>query len=272
MSAALFPDVIINGEAVDHAAIAAEAQHHTAPRGKPGVAWRQAARAVAIRTLLLQEARRRGLQPDPQERAPGRFETDKEALVRELLEQAVSVEPPAPEAVRAAWARDPSRFRAPPLWEVSHILIACDPRDADARAKAHDRALALSATLRADPAAFARTATTHSDCPSGANGGALGQIGPGDSVPEFEAALDGMHAGEIRPAPLLTRYGWHIIRLDALAEGAELPFDTVRPQLTEAMEKAAWVKAAHAFVADLVARADIEGADLSDPAPPVPQS
>ena len=61
MKAGLFPDLIVNGEAVPHAVIAAETQNHEAPTGKPGIAWRKAANAVALRTLLLQEARRQGL-------------------------------------------------------------------------------------------------------------------------------------------------------------------------------------------------------------------
>lgn len=36
-------------------------------------------------------------------------------------------------AVLAEWSRDPSRFRTPPLWEVSHILIACNPRDVEVK-------------------------------------------------------------------------------------------------------------------------------------------
>ena len=54
---ALFPDLVVNGETVPAAVIAAEAQNHDGPKGKPGIAWRKAANAVAIRTLLLQEAR-----------------------------------------------------------------------------------------------------------------------------------------------------------------------------------------------------------------------
>ena len=130
MAAPLFPDLVVNGETVPHAVVAAEVQNQTAPRGKPGIAWRKAANAVAVRTLLLQEARRRGLAPEPAEVGPGRFESGEEALIRALLEQAVEIEAPDEDAVRAEWARDPSRFRAPPLWEVSHILVACDPRDA----------------------------------------------------------------------------------------------------------------------------------------------
>ena len=101
MNAALFPDLIVNGELVPHALIAAEAQNHHAPRGKPGIAWRKAANAIAIRTLLLQEARRRGVEARPAELGPGRFETEEEALIRGLLDTAVAVEPPAEAEIHA---------------------------------------------------------------------------------------------------------------------------------------------------------------------------
>lgn len=74
MNVTLFPDVVVNGETIPSAAIAAEAQNHEAPKEKPGIAWRKAAQALAIRALLLQEAKRRALTADPLELAPGRFE------------------------------------------------------------------------------------------------------------------------------------------------------------------------------------------------------
>ncbi|GKY89979.1 peptidylprolyl isomerase [Sinisalibacter aestuarii] len=262
MTAPLFPDLIVNGETVPHAAVAAEVQNHAAPKGKPGIAWRKAANAVAVRTLLLQEARRRGIAPAPAEVGPGRIETNEEALIRGLLEAEISVEPPSEAAIRAEWERDPSRFRAPPLWEVSHILVACDPRDETATAKAALNAENLAKQAHANPRGFARLAREHSDCGSKSSGGALGQLGPGDTVPEFEAALRGMTEGEITSDPVLTRHGWHIIRLDAAAPGAVLPFTAVRQKISDAMEKAAWARAARSFVDDLVATARITGADL----------
>jgi peptidyl-prolyl cis-trans isomerase C len=262
MTAPLFPDLVVNGETVPHALVAAEVQNHTAPKGKPGIAWRKAANAVAIRTLLLQEARARGIAAAPAEVAPGRFETEEEALVRGLLDAAVAVERPSDEEVRAEWARDPARFRAPPLWEVSHILLACDPRDEAARDALRPRAADLAAQAIANPVSFPRLARDHSDCGSKASGGALGQLGPGDTVPEFEAALRRLGDGEITAGPVLTRHGWHVIRMDARAEGAVLPFEAVRGRIAEAMEKVAWTRAARAFVDGLVARAEIAGADL----------
>ncbi|MFP4273611.1 MAG: peptidylprolyl isomerase [Paracoccaceae bacterium] len=262
MNSALFPDLVVNGETVPHTAVAAEAQNHSAPRGKPGLAWRKAASAVAVRTLLLQEARRRGLDPAPEEIGPGRFETDEEALIRGLLDRVVTVEAPSEAAIRAEWARDPARFRAPPLWEVSHILVACDPRDGPARTAAHARAADLAAHAQDDARGFARLAREHSDCGSKSNGGALGQLGPGDTVPEFEAALRRLAEGTITPEPVLTRHGWHVIRMEAVAEGAVLPFDAVRGRISDAMEKAAWARAARGFVERLVADAEISGATL----------
>ena len=254
--------VVVNGEIVPHSVIAAEAQNHPAPKGKPDLAWRQAANAVAMRTLLLQEARRRGLAPHPAEVGPGRFETDEEALIRGLLEAAVETAPPTEEEIRAEWVRDPVRFRSPPLWEVSHILVACDPRDAAKTEAARARAIDLNARAHDDPRGFSRLAARNSDCGSKSSGGALGQVGPGDTVPEFEAELRNLAEGAITPAPILTRHGWHIIRMDAVAAGAVLPYDAVRKKLSDAMEKAAWARAARTFTQQLVASAEISGADL----------
>jgi len=262
MNAPLFPDLVVNGEMVPSAAIAAEAQNHDAPKGKPGIAWRKAANAMAIRTLLLQDARRRGIAVAPVEVGPGRFETTEEALIRGLLETAITVTAPSDAEVRAEWARDPSRFRAPPLWEVSHLLVACDPRDAKETEAARARAAELLEQALKKPAGFACLAADNSDCGSRASGGALGQLGPGDTVPEFEAALRGLGEGEITPAPVLTRHGWHVIRMDAVANGATLPFETVREKIAQAMEKREWSRAAAEFVNQLVAASEISGADL----------
>ncbi len=63
--------VSVNGVAIARDAIAREMQHHPAP--KPIAAWQQAARALVIRELLLQEARRLGVAAaaDQRRRAAG---------------------------------------------------------------------------------------------------------------------------------------------------------------------------------------------------------
>lgn len=262
MNSALFPDLIVNGETVPHTTVASETQNHDAPAGKPGIAWRKAANAVAIRTLLLQEARARALVTEQKEVAPGKFETEEEAQIRGLLESVVDPNTPEDDAIYAEWEKEPSRFRAPPLWEVSHILCACDPRDEKAKHDAMHRAEALMGMAGHDAKTFAAVAARESDCGSKSSGGTLGQLGPGDTVPEFEAILRRLGEDEITPQPILTRHGWHIVRMDAVALGAVLPFEAVKPKIAEAMEKASWARQAQQFVQKLVASAKITGADL----------
>lgn len=262
MNMALFPDVVVNGEIIAQAAIAAEAQNHSAPKDKPGIAWRKAAQALTIRALLLQEARARGLMGDPEELAPGRVETDDEALIRALLDEALTIAPVSDAEVRAEWARDPDRFRSAPLWDVSHILCASDPRDEAETAMAEARAKAVLARLDGDAKGFA-AAARESDCGSKAQGGHLGQLGPGDTVPEFEAALRTLTEGQTTPAPVLSRHGWHIIRLNATAPGQVLPYDVVRPKIAQALEKGAWARASRDFVEHLALGAKISGASLA---------
>ena len=262
MTKPLFSDVTVNGEEIPISTIAAEAQNHAAPKGKPGLAWRAAARALVIRSLLLQEAARRGLEPDPAEVGPGKFETDEESLIRQVMEAEISPPPPSEEDLRAAWASNPGRFTSPPLWEASHILIAADPEDIAACARALKTAQALADEARRPGARFAQLAAGNSACDSKNNGGALGQLGPNDTVPEFEAELERLREGGVSAVPVKTRFGYHVIRMDAVAPGRPLPFDAVRGPLAEALEKAAWIREARAFTDRLVAEAKVTGVDL----------
>ena len=259
MSNALFPDVAVNGTTIASAAIAAEAQNHQAPQGKPGLAWRKAARALIIRELLLQQARDLGLQEQPAQMGQGRRETEEEAQIRAVLDREVEVDVPSSDAVRHLWAQDPDRFRSPPLWEVSHILCAADPANEGARTQAKARAESITATVLKAPKDFGRIAKEQSDCSSSKDGGVLGQLSPGDTVPEFEAVLRQMSEREITAEPVMSRFGFHIVRLDACAAGRVLPFKAVQPRLKEAMEKAAWTKAVQGFTRSLIARAEITG-------------
>jgi len=254
MGAPLLADVSVNGEAISATRIANEAQNHPAPPGKPGLAWRAAARALALREALLHEARAQGLSADPQEIEPGKLETPDEAQIRALLDHAITPQTVDDTALRAIYDANPERFRAPALWEAAHILF---PRTDGTAAK--DTAVALLETLRTNPERFGALAAEHSACSSRSSGGFLGQIGPGDTVPEFEAVLRALSPGQIAPEPVQTRFGWHLIRLDAAAEGAVLPFETVAPRLRAAAEKAAWVKAAKAYAEEVLARADVSG-------------
>lgn len=252
----LLAEISVNGERIAPEAIAAEAQMHPAPHGKPGLAWRAAARALTIRSLLLQEARRQGYTPLPREVAPGQRETEEEALVRAVLEAHVRPAPVTDADLDAEYRARPDRFRAPALYEAAHILLPVgDGNEAAMKAEAE----ALLSDLARNPAAFPDMARARSACSSAATGGLLGQISAGDTVPEFEAALVGMRPGTILPEPVRSAYGWHIIRLDAKAEGAVLPFERIAAPLRRAMEERAWARAARAYTEGLIAGASIDG-------------
>lgn len=258
----LMPDVSVNGEDISAADIAAEAQNHHAPKGKPGLAWRAGARALVIRALLLQEARKRDLQPNPREIDAGKFETDEESMMREVMELGVVPDTPEDAKIKAIYEGNPEQFRAPSLYEPAHILFAADPEDLPARADARAKAVAALQTLISAPRDFTTLAAELSDCPSRDAGGQLGQISSGDTVPEFEAALDALAAGEMAPEPVESRYGFHVVRLNAKAVGEILPYEAVKSQISEALEKAAWGRAAQGFVNDLVNGATIVGLDM----------
>ncbi|MFV0410856.1 MAG: peptidylprolyl isomerase [Paracoccus sp. (in: a-proteobacteria)] len=267
----LLPPVIVNGITIPAERIADEAQNHPAPKGKPGQAWKAAARALALREVLLQEAAARGITPAPIEIGEGLWETDEEALIRQLLDEAIETPAPRDVAVlRAHYDAHPERFHGPSLFEAAHILIPAAPDQEgetsdDARNKARARAQALCDMLARDPGAFKRLAGEHSACSSRENGGLLGQLASGDTVSEFEAALLEMPEGTISAQPVESHYGFHVIRLDARAPGGLLPFEAVLPQLRIAEEKAGWVRASRDFAAALLARAEVSGITL-DPA------
>lgn len=262
MNKPLFPDIIVNGQTIPSSEIAAEAQNHTAPAGKPGLAWRAAARALTIRALLLQEAEKRELHPEPKEVARGKTETEPEALIRQVLEQALDFEAPTTDAIRKVYEADKDRFRAPSLFEPAHILFAAAPNDPKARKTAKLRATAALAAVQGSPAEFHRLALEQSDCPSRSDGGRLGQISTGDTVPEFETALAILAPGALCTEPVETRYGFHVVRLDAKSIGEILPFDVVKVTISEALEKTVWAKCSLGFVNELVSKSEITGIEM----------
>ncbi len=69
--------------------------------------------------------------------------------------------------------------------------------------------------LKAEIAAgadFAQLARKHSKCPSGRNGGDLGEFGPGQMVPEFDKVVFSAKIGEVA-GPVRTQFGWHLLEV-----------------------------------------------------------
>jgi peptidyl-prolyl cis-trans isomerase C len=254
--------VTVDGVTIPHDAIAREAQNH--PARTPLAAWTAAARALVVRELLLQAARRSGLEPQPATDAEGRRETEEEALIRGLVDSQVEVPAPDEDSCRRYYENNRARFRSADIHEASHILLAAR-RDEPAFAAARERAVMLLAYLAREPHRFAEIARAHSDCPSAAAGGNLGQLTKGATTPPFEQALAQLEPGEITKQPVETRYGLHIIRLDRRIPGGLLPFEAVRERIAEYLAQRAHRIAVAQFVARLAARAEVTGVDLPTP-------
>jgi len=254
----------VNGVVIPHDAVAREVQHH--PESAPVRAWQQAARALALRELLLQEARRQGLTADPLTDDEGRRETEEEALIRALVAREVRLPEPDEDACRRYYDRNRRRFRSSDLYEASHILIAARRDQPEAFSAARDRAQTILSMLASEPGRFAELAAAHSDCPSASAGGTLGQITTGDTTPEFEQALLRLTPCEMTKAPVETRYGFHIIRLDRHIAGRELPFTLVHDRISEYLAARTHRTGLAQFIGRLAARADIAGIDLPTPA------
>lgn len=252
--------VTVNGVAIAESDILAEAQNH--PAENPGAALLSAARALAVRELLLQRARERQIAVSPESDAEGRSETDDDAAIRRLIEEEVTVPSATAEECLRFYENNRAKFRSEPIFEASHILIAADPADERARAAARSDAERLAAVLAEHPSEFATMARTHSACPSAEQGGNLGQLTRGSTVAEFERALARMAEGEITPRPVESRFGYHIIRLERRIDGEQLPFDFVQQRIAGWLEASTWSKAVSQYIAILAADATVTGIDL----------
>ena len=63
----------------------------------------------------------------------------------------------------------------------------------------------------AEGANFEELAQKFSKCPSGQQGGDLGEFGKGRMVPSFEEAAFGLKPGEVSE-PVQTQFGYHLIQ------------------------------------------------------------
>jgi peptidyl-prolyl cis-trans isomerase C len=253
--------VRVNGVAIPRDAIAREVQHH--PARTPAESLKAATRALAVRELLLQEARRLQVEAEPLTDGEGRRETEEEAAIRALVEREVRT--PAADAAtcRRYYEQNRKRFRSADIYEASHILFAASRADREAYARARADAQSVLGVLRERPERFAELAEAHSACSSASQGGNLGQITEGQTTPEFERALFALELGSIGAEPVATRYGFHIVRLDRKHEGRELPFELVAERIAEYLQESVRRRAMAQYIARLGAAAQIEGIDLT---------
>jgi peptidyl-prolyl cis-trans isomerase C len=131
------------------------------------------------------------------------------------------------------------QFTTPEQRCARHILFSKDQR-----AKAEE----VKGQLQ-NGADFAELAREFSQDPGSAeNGGDLGCLGQGETVPSFEEALFNAQQGEI-VGPVETEFGYHVIEVTEITEQSTQPLGEVEAQIREqlsaeiqAEEFSAWVQ------------------------------
>lgn len=246
-----WPNVRVNGVALDPQAIAREMQYHPAESRDDAVFL--AAQALVIQTLLEQRAAALSL---PVECMDG--ETEQDALVRCLLEREVQIPRADEDSLQRFYQANQARYQTAPLVAARHILLAAAPDDEIERSRLAEAAAEIIQQLQASPERFAELAQRHSGCPSKEQGGALGQISKGQTVPEFERQLLRLGEGLCERA-LESRYGLHVVFVDQRIDGRQLPFEMVRDSIVAELDNRVWQKALVQYLETLIGDAEIEG-------------
>ncbi|MBN8759200.1 MAG: molecular chaperone SurA [Thiobacillus sp. 65-69] len=90
-----------------------------------------------------------------------------------------------------------------------HILIKTNELTSEADAR--NRLLQLKERIE-NGTPFEELARLHSEDASASRGGDLGWLNPGDTVPDFEKAMNALKPGEVSD-PVQSPFGWHLIQV-----------------------------------------------------------
>lgn len=211
----------------------------------------EATRRLAVKELLRQRAQSLGI-----------VTRDRlDSAMDELLAREIHVPEATAEDCRRYFQANRERFCTPIHVRMAHILLAAAPDDPEERSQARARADELLARLRADPQAFGPLARQNSRCPSAGQGGELGWIGRGQTVPELENVVLRMAPG-LDKHPVETRYGYHIVRVDERSGGHPLDYAEVKQLIADYLQERSWRRAVSQYIDRLAAEADLRGVEL----------
>ena len=162
------------------------------------------------------------------------------------------------------------------LVHVRHILFAVtNGVDVHALAARAEQALLELSRKDVDPGRFAALARELSNCPSGAEGGDLGWIGPHDCADELANELFPQKSPSsgvgLRPRLVHTRYGFHIVEVLGRKQGRQLQFDEVRERIGVQLAQQSRAKALHQYIQLLAGQALVEGVSLEGADSPLVQ-
>ncbi len=202
---------------------------HARDRQEPALPDNAQSRKIILnelinRVLLAQDARQRNLERQPEVSVALKEDRDN-ILARAMLKHFLATHPISIARLHTLYQQEV--LKGPHVeFKARHILVATEAQAqailADLRRGAHFSALARTYSL---------------DVASGRRGGQLGWFSAGDILPSFYHSVAGLRVGEISPAPVKTRFGWHIIQLEAERPYTPPPFPDVERQLYRAIEQ-----------------------------------
>ena len=132
---------------------------------------------------------------------------------------------PVNDQLLAAYETATETMQSSEEFNASHILV-----------ESEKEALKILNSLKAG-SDFSKLAKEKSTGPSGPNGGQLGWFGPGQMVPEFEAAVLVLEIGNISQ-PVKTQFGWHLVKLNDRRVKALPTFEEMKPELVQQLSQA----------------------------------
>ncbi len=167
------------------------------------------------------------------------------------------------------------QYRVPEQVKVSHILIKTPLPGADGKvdqkgvAEAQQRADDLLKQIK-NGANFEDLAKKYSEDPGSAkNGGSLGWIGRGQTVPEFEKVAFSLPKGQISGV-VKSSYGFHIIRVDDKHDAELKPLDEVKSEIEPILKRQKAQQIAQNEADDMLKQARTNGLDAAAAAQKVP--
>jgi peptidyl-prolyl cis-trans isomerase C len=213
--------------------------------------------------MIRQRAVELGLLP------PDAPETEVQPAIEILLDREVVTPEPTEEECSRFYATHLDQFSSGDLVYARHILFAVTPGAPlqALRAKAEQTLL----TLQRQPDRFEALARECSNCPSGANGGNLGQLTRGEIVPELAAAVFDSRATGLLPSLARTRYGFHVVHIDQRVPGQAVPFEAVRERIADELRQLVQERALRQYVQVLAGRAGVDIPELDSARTPLVQ-
>lgn len=226
----------------------------------------EALRQRAYAELLRQAAMSAGLLPADDEPATDGVQSEAASTAIEaLLEQALDVPEPSEDACRRHHAAHQASYTTGERVNVRHILFAVTAGvDLNALRKQAEATL-LNVRCHDDQQAtdaFAKAASTLSNCPSGAEGGQLGWLTTADCAPEFAKELFGSKEIGVLPRLVHSRFGLHVVEVLGRQPGVAQPFESVQGAVRMALKQQSFVTALRQYLSLLTAQATMVGIDL----------